>query len=283
VTLHGDVAWVQVVTDKARERRVRFYRWTERGWVHAPPDPAFWGEPTVWQYERLLVQATAKDRPHGEILAAHIWEVAQAVCGALDCPDDMELSATFVPDAVGPLPRLSSQGLLLPSPWLTGIPVGKATPGSHDGLDYWTVYYVAALAIDGLAPGNLSPAQAAILAEYASFHAAGNLDTAPILRRVVDRQGPDALPALLHTLGDASNLSDILPYWLALSAGMPDTFFGLLVDIAQDPGVHTCQEVFGLLTGEEAVTLTKWLETHQGWSACAAHSETERPEGIGGL
>jgi hypothetical protein len=266
VTLNGDLAWTQVVTDEGRERHVRFYRWTKQGWLQAPPNPQFWGEPAVWQHGGLLVQGTVRDRRYGELLAAHIWDVAQAVCSTSGCSDDLELRVTFIADATGQLPRLSAQGLLLPSPWLTGMPAsGQAAPGSLDRLTYWSAYYASAAA-NSLEPGSLNPTQKAILAEYARFHTDGSLDNAPILRRIVDRQGIDVLPQVLRSLPDTWALSGFLPRWLALSTDDPGTYYAVLLDIARDPATRTCKETFDLLLRQEDAGWMEWMERSKRWN-----------------
>lgn len=265
VTLNGDRAWAQVVADQRHEQYARFYRWTEQGWVQALPDPSFWGEPTAWQHEGLLVQATARDRPYGERLAAHVWDVAQDVCGALGCAEGLELRVTFLPDATGQLPRLSVHGLLLPSPWLTGIPAdGEISSASLDRLTYWTTYYVASAAVDNLGSGSLNPTQQAILAEYARFHTEGDIASAPILRRIADRQGIDALPTVLRSLPDARALASFLPRWLSLPADRPDTYYAVLVEVAHDPATRACRETFGLLLRQEDAGWMEWLEGSEG-------------------
>jgi hypothetical protein len=265
VTLEEDVAWAQVVTDEEREQHVRFYRWTERGWMQAPPDPQFWGEPTVWQHTGLLVQGTVRDLPYGKVLAAHIWDVTQAVCDTLGCTDDLELRVTFIPDATGQLPRVSAQGLLLPSPWLTGIPAnGEVTAGSLKRLTYWTAYYVTSAAVGGPGVGSRNPTQKAILAEYARLHTDASLESAPILRRIVDRHGIGVLPQVLRSLPEARALSDLLPRWLALSAGMPDTYYAVLFDLARDPATRACKETFDLLLREDDAQWIEWTERSEG-------------------
>ena len=44
VELQGDIAWVEVIEGEPPVRRVRFYRQTERGWVHTAPRESFWGK-----------------------------------------------------------------------------------------------------------------------------------------------------------------------------------------------------------------------------------------------
>jgi len=264
VTLNGDLAWAQVMTDEGRQQHVRFYRWTEQGWLQAPPDPRFWGELAVWQHERLLVQGTTRDQRCGQVLATHIWDAAHSVCTTLNYSDDLELKVTFLPDATEQLPRISAQGLLLPSPWLTGIPAdgGEVATDSLDRLTYWSTYYASAAA-NGLEPGSLNPTQKAILAEYARFYTDGNLDNAPILRRVVDRQGVDVLPEVLRSLPEACALSDLLSRWLSLSAGTSDTYYTILLDIARDPATRTCQETFDLLLRQENAEWMAWMEASE--------------------
>jgi hypothetical protein len=264
--LEDHLAWVQVQTDAGHQRHVRFYRWTERGWVQAPPDLAFWGEPVAWQHEGLLVQATARDRPYAHVLAAHMWDVAQAVCSTLGCSDDLQLRVTFLPDAMGPLPRLSAHGLLLPSPWLTGIPEsGKVDPASLDRLTYWTAYYVTAAAVKGPGPARLSQTQRAILAEYARFYTEGDLNSVPILRRIAERHGADVLPHVLRSLPDAPALADWMTQWLALPEENLDMYYLALLDIAQDPATPACKETFVLLLQQEDAGWRAWMQVNHAW------------------
>ena len=261
VMLSGDLAWAQVLADEEHERHVRFYRWTERGWVQAPPDPVFWGEPAAWQHKGLLVQGTVRDRPYAERLAAQIWDVAQDVCGVLGCTSDLELRVTFLPDAIGHLPQVTAHGLLLPSPWLTGIPAdGQIAPAALDPLTYWSAYYAASVAVDSPGLGSRNLTQRAILAEYARFYTEESLETTPILRRIAGRQGIEALPQVLSSLSDLGGLSDLMVRWFSVStAGMPETSYAILAEIGRDPALYACQETFDLLSQEQAGD-TQWVE-----------------------
>jgi len=177
----------------------------------------------------------------------------------------LELRVTFLPDATGQLPRISAQGLLLPSPWLTGIPANgsEIAPTSLDRLTYWSAYYASAAA-NGLEPGSLNPAQKAVLAEYARSYTDGSLDHAPILRRIADRQGVDVLPEVLRSLSNARALSDLVAQWLSLPASTPDAYYAILLDIARDPATRACQETFDLLLRQENAEWMAWMERNKG-------------------
>jgi hypothetical protein len=138
VDLRGDVAWVQVVEGDPPLRRVRFYRQTEQGWLHTTPDPAFWGEPVEHRYgERLAFYYHQRDQPYVEPLLEQLGQAFYEVCASDGCSEDGRFEILLYPEY--PESELSFD-LMLPSPWLSGIPVADdgQTTGEGQPADEWS-------------------------------------------------------------------------------------------------------------------------------------------------
>jgi hypothetical protein len=124
VDLRWDIAWVEVITGRDTVRRARFYRRTDRGWLHTAPRFEFWKEPVKLEYGNVTVRAHRRDLPHIEPLVAHIAHVTGDVRAVLGDAADGKLVVDFViDDPSARFPDLVEGELVLASPWLVGIPV----------------------------------------------------------------------------------------------------------------------------------------------------------------
>lgn len=124
VELRQDIAWVEVIEGLTPVRRVRFYRQTDRGWKHTTPRVEFWRTPIELRYGDLIFRYHRRDQPHVEPLIEHVARVVRDVCPSRECMLGDVSEVNFAADFTsGPVMQLGEHGLLLPSPWLLGIPV----------------------------------------------------------------------------------------------------------------------------------------------------------------
>jgi hypothetical protein len=121
VDLRGGVAWVLVIEDDPAVRRVRFYRQTDRGWLHTAPDPEFWQEPVEHHHGgQLVFYYHQRDQPYIDPLVEQVGDAFYRVCAFAGCKADERFEILIYPEY--PEGDLSFD-LALPSPWLSGIPV----------------------------------------------------------------------------------------------------------------------------------------------------------------
>jgi hypothetical protein len=144
VQLHGNVAWVEVVEGLPPVRHARFYRQTNYGWKHTAPCSEFWGEPVEHRYDSVIVRAQQYDLAHVEPLVEHLVRGVDEASAALGYTAKRRLEVDFVlQDSPNWAPVLQEGRLILPSPWLTGIPVEGAWNSEYlDTLDGWAAYWV---------------------------------------------------------------------------------------------------------------------------------------------
>jgi hypothetical protein len=147
VDLRGDVAWVEVIEGAPPVRRVRFYRRTDLGWKHTAPRVAFWDNAVELHYGDLLFRYHERDQPHVDPLIEHIVRTFYQVCARVECPPQRSLEVNFAVDPFLPTdapPPLTDTLWLLPSPWLSGLPVEGTWQQSYlDALAYRVVHEMA--------------------------------------------------------------------------------------------------------------------------------------------
>lgn len=237
VELRGDTAWVEVIASQTPVRQARFYRKTDLGWVHTAPRVEFWGEPVQAQYGEVLVQCHERDLPQVEPTVEQVRSVLNDLCVTLDCPSDRTLKVDL---AVGvradELYAFAQDTLTLPSPWLTGTPIeGKWDKEHLDELTYWVAYAVISDFLRPADEGDLNPLQQALAAEYAAWYSYQDNTVAPLLRRVIERNGAEVLPDLLWALREQVSLSWLLGEWLALSPSDDKVgYFGTLLNLERE-------------------------------------------------
>ncbi len=122
VTMQGDVAWVQVIEGDPPLRRVRFYRQTDKGWLHTAPDLRFWRTPVEHGYgDQLVFSYHQSDQPYIDPLLDQLAQAFIELCASAGCAGDAKFVILFYPEDAGSDAQVN---LALPSPWLSGIPEG---------------------------------------------------------------------------------------------------------------------------------------------------------------
>lgn len=130
VTMQGDVAWVQVIEGDPAVRRVRFYRQTDKGWLHTAPDIKFWRNSVEHDYgDQLVFRYHQWDQPYIDPLVDQLGEAFAELCASAGCPGDAKFTILFYPVEAG---SDAQANLTLPSPWLSGIPVEGDWSGQYD-------------------------------------------------------------------------------------------------------------------------------------------------------
>ncbi len=264
IDLQGDVAWVEVIEGDPPVYRVRFYRRTDLGWKHTAPHPAFWQRAEQERYGRVTVRTYRRDRPYVDALLERIAQAEAEVCETIDCPTTSRLEVAFSVDAP-PLAQSyldASEGaqgndrLVLSTPWLSGIPVD----GSADDTEaiYWVTYALSSRAMRATLGGQLNSLQEAVIADYARWYATGDTSQAPILGRIVDKQGPASLQEVLRSLREARSLDAFVSFWLDVSSERQiGPFFETLLGIERDALQQGNQDVFLLLQDDRQMW---WVE-----------------------
>lgn len=264
VELRRDIAWVEVIEDQPPVRRVRFYRQTDRGWVQTEPEIAFWGTAVEVRYGGDLVfRYHRRDRPHVQPAVDRIVEAFDQTCATLSCELEAPIEINFSVD----MPRLKPpelQGgeILLPSPWIAGIPADDHEAPHIAEYAYLLAYELAAAHLTDIAGQSLTPFQEAMANEYAAWQSAG-VGHAPIVDRLIARRGADALPAIYASLQDVGSLNLLMVEWLGLSASTrPSAYFEALVNLEQHALAAGRRETFLLLQDE---TIPGWLDAQQSF------------------
>lgn len=239
--LQGDVAWVQVLEGEPQVRRVRFYRQTNAGWKHTGPLPGFWRDETATQYGLVSIRYHQRDRPLVDPLLERVSRSQRDVCQTIYCPIVSELDVVLTIDAPpyirpyldsDPRPQ-GSDTLYLSSPWLTGVPEDE--PAQFAEETYWATYALASRAIKATTGRPLNPLQEAVVLEYAHWYVAQDTALAPILGRIIVRNGVDALQEVFRTLREEDSLNAFVSFWLDISSEEQiDSYFGTLLGIERD-------------------------------------------------
>ena len=226
IDLRDDVAWAEVIEGQSPVRRVRFYRRTDLGWKHTAPRDEFWNVAIELHYGDLLARYHRRDAPDIDLLIEHIYQVYDDVCTQIECPaDNRTLTVNFVTqvpglEGTGELPRLDGSQLFLPSPWLSGLPVGETWDASYlQELTHWAAYAAAAKAIRTDPDQKLSVLQQVILDEYTVWYSEREEADAALLKRIVQLHGADALPEVFRWIRDTQgtqNLRTFTNRWLSL-------------------------------------------------------------------
>jgi multiple sugar transport system substrate-binding protein len=256
VELREDVAWVEVVEDNEPVRRMRFYRQTDRGWLHTAPDPAFWKVPVEVHYaDQLIVRYHRQDEPHVKALADRLAQAYYTMCVTIGCPHGKRFEVAFYIQP--PAESVPRHVLLLPSPWIGGIPLEGAyaewaAEKSHYALAHRVVS--ASLSDYVIPPRTL---RSAIADEYATWVSTGDLTQAPLLRRVIARHGTRALPNLLLWAEQGHSMAGFLARWLDLTPyGNEVPYFQTLLEIEHDALYAGRKDTFLLLQDDGRL---RWL------------------------
>jgi hypothetical protein len=265
VELRRDIAWVEVIEAQPPVRRVRFYRQTDLGWKQTAPEATFWGTAVEVHYGGdLVLRYHRRDRPHVQPAVERIVEAFDQTCATFGCALDEALEVNFVIDMprLQP-PELQNGRILLPSPWIAGIPVdGGEAPRTTD-YAYLIAYELTLSHLAATVERPLSSFELAMAGEYAAWQAAAGPGHAPLVDRLVERRGPDALPAVFASLDDVGSLNLLMVEWLGLSASTrPSDYFETLVNLEQQALAAGRKETFLLLQDE---TIPGWLDAQESF------------------
>jgi hypothetical protein len=179
------------------------------------------------------------------------------VCGALECPPASTLEVDFAIDTPAyDAPYLlpeeqppDSDMLLFSSPWQSGISIdGEAPAAQLDGVTHWATTAIAAWAIRSSSGQDLNHLQEALLVEYASWHVSQDPSQAPILGRIIERHGVEALPEVLRSVRETRTLTALMARWLSLDVGDGQSkYFEALLNIEREALLVGRRETFMLL------------------------------------
>jgi hypothetical protein len=236
VELRGDLAWVQVLESEGATRRARFYRRTEQGWKQTAPRIEFWRTPIELTYGDLVFGYHRRDEPYVEPLIERIYETATTVCATVNCPPLSELAVVFAADAPpDQRPALQENTLVLPSPWLSGVPAdGTWDEADLDELTYWVARELTLRALRA-SSGRSWPLHQALATEYAAWYAWGEAAQAPILEHLLEEWEASEMPAVFRSLPQTRTLSAFLSHWLSLwPDGQEIAFFETLLNIERE-------------------------------------------------
>jgi hypothetical protein len=249
VGLRGDVGWAEVVLRPQGTRQVRFYRQTGQGWLHTAPDASYWGDPLEQVVDGLAIYSRERDLPDLEPLIRHMAAIDSALCAILHCPAEDRLAVQFIPHTMRP--TILDGGLVLSSPWLSGIPPeGTWEQGYLDELAYWVAYARAAHFVRSSATGPLTEVQQAVLSEYAALYSYHDPAGAPFLSRIVRAYGASATEEVLRSLQAAPTPSQFVARWpLAYPDRRERAGFEALLEIAHEALRAGRPDTFRLVTG----------------------------------
>ena len=281
VELHGDVAWVWVVEGEAR--RARFYRHVAAdalggaGWKQTAPQPEFWGEAREVQRGELIVRYRERDAPFVRALLPVLERVASAAAADLRyCLAGRKVIVSLTPDvgaaggATGGLPpgaQSYRREMSLLSPWVTGMPADGVWDGAWlEPLSYEVAHVLAETAMRSATQPELTALQAAMADEYAVWLTQGrNRALAPLLGRVLERNGEEKLPVVFLSLKGARLSSLFLVQWLGVYPADEDgTFFEMALDLEREALVTGREETFLMFQAPEArEAAAAWYEARR--------------------
>ena len=269
IDLQGDVAWVEVIEGQSLVRRARFYRQTEQGWVHTAPRAGFWGAAIELRYGDMVFLYHRRDQPYVDPLVEQIADAVNHVCATLGCtiPEGADREELLRVDfsvhaSPGEPLRIKDGALTLPSPWLTGISLdGTSSQAYLNELTYAVTHEMTARYLRALTGKELGELQAAVAHEYAAWRSEQNTARAPILGRLVERNGEDALPAVLRSLDQIRTLNLLMVQWMRLSAAeQPESYFQTLLAIEHEALWAGRRETFLYLQDDSA---EEWLASRE--------------------
>jgi hypothetical protein len=265
VDLRRGFAWVEVLEGQPPVQRVRFYRQTDLGWKRTAPQIGFWGTAVEVRYgEDLLFRYHRRDRPYVQPTVDRIVEAFDETCDTFSCPSEGPIEVNFAVDVprLKP-PELQNGSILVPSPWVAGIPVDGAEAPYVVDYAYLVAYELASVHLRASAGRPLTPFAVAMAGEYAAWQSGPDAGRAPIIDRLVEERGVDALPAIFASLQDVGSLNLLLVEWLGLSANTgPSAYFEALVNLEQQALAVGRKETFLLLQDE---TVPGWLATQEAF------------------
>ncbi|MBN1579407.1 MAG: hypothetical protein JXA89_01800 [Anaerolineae bacterium] len=252
VNVQGDVAWVETIEGNEPVRRMRFYRQTDRGWLHTAPDPRFWDQAIEYHYgDQIVFRYHERDQPYIDPLVEQLGTAFYDICMTVHCEGVFEVNFIIDTPAVTNVPERT---VLVLSPWTFGLPL----EGEWGETAAESALYDLALRILRSRFSNPPPAQnsltSAIMSEYAVWVSTGDLTQSPLLGRVIARQGRDILPELFESLDREPTLGEFVGRWLFFAPTTQDravVFFETLLNVEQEAFLTGRRETFLLLQDSE--------------------------------
>jgi hypothetical protein len=214
-----------------------------------------------------------------------IQEITEHVCDTLECPSASTLEVDFAVDTppfdapyiLSEQQERDGDKLLLASPWLSGILADGGAPAAQlDGLTHWATYTIAAWAIRSSSGQDMNRLQEALLDEYASWYSSQDPSQAPILGRIIERHGIEALPEVLGSVREARTLTALMGRWLSLAVSDEQLeYFQALLNIEREALLVGRKETFMLLQhqvypwwmSEQDQLFDRWPEEGQALDA----------------
>lgn len=252
VNVQGSIAWVETIEGNESVRRMRFYRKTDRGWLHTAPDPRFWDRAIEYHYgDQVIFRFYRRDQPYVEPLVEKLGKAFYDICTTVSCQEVFEVNFAINLPADD---TVSEKTMHILSPWTSGIPL----EGEWSEMVTEPALYELALRIVRSRFSTPPPAKnsltSAIIDEYAAWKSSGDLSQAPFLGRIIARRSQDVLPELFGSLDRAPSLSQFLSQWLFLAPTGQEqatVFFETLLNIEQEAFVTGRRETFLLLQDAE--------------------------------
>ena len=149
--------------------------------------------------------------------------------------------------------------IVLLSPWLSGISIDRTwDKASLDELTYRIAHGLASIATrssDNRASGQL---QRAIAAEYAAWYTTRDPAQAPLLGRVIERNGEEVLPRMFLSIKGAHNTTLFMMRWLSVHPNEA-AFFETVLNIEREAIQAGLKETFLLFQDE------RWLADQEAY------------------
>lgn len=273
IDMRGSVVLAKVTEGQPPVRRARFYRRTfSGGWQHTAPDAAFWEPIVETHYEGLRVRCRRRDLSYVYPLLEPIADVMSEICTSLVCsPEYAPVIEFAVRRADEVLPRLENTRIVLDTPWLIGIPANAAASRVYlDNLAHLTAQAAVYAAMRVTPEHGPDPLQQAVASEYVAWYEQGSTAQAPLLRRIAERHGVDALAEVVRSAAETPSLNAFLGKWLdLLPTEQESAFFQALLDIEREAILAGAKDTFMLLQHISTTWPRSRLESHfdQGWES----------------
>lgn len=254
VNVQGDVAWVETHEENAlgMVRRMRFYRKTERGWLHTAPDPAFWGQAVEYHYgDQLILRFHKRDQPYIEPAIDALGKAFYEICDTVGCSSGFKYEINVVNHYNSGEGELNTTKIL--SPWVSGIPLkGEWSETLISTALHALAFNVSQAQFVSSRANADVPLHLAISDEYAAWMGTRDLAQSPLLGRVIARYGERVLPQVFEYLKLSPTQSAFLNRWLALPIGSQSvTYFETLLNIEQEAAVARRLYTFLLLQDDQ--------------------------------
>jgi hypothetical protein len=260
VNVQSDTAWVETIEENEPVRRMRFYRQTDRGWLHTAPDPRFWDQAIEYHYgDQIVFRYYERDQPYIDPLVEQLGAAFYDICMTVNCESTFEINFAIDVSETIDVPQ---ETVRLFSPWTSGIPLEGEWSETYAEPALHKLALQVLLSRFSSPPPAQNSLTSAIISEYAVWASTKDLTQAPLLGRIIARQGKDVLPELFASLERDPTLSEFLGRWLFSAPTTQDraiVFFETLLNIEQEAFLTGRKETFLLLQDSEELI---WI-SHQ--------------------